>query len=87
VTSQKYFFRCLDEHRDKGAVNSFERGYNTTQDASLNLPGHPVIKISFGGSFPSLSGGGELNVRRCFTAAEMGSCGLQCLLLTLFGTG
>mmetsp|Transcript_25963 Transcript_25963/g.54840 ORF Transcript_25963/g.54840 Transcript_25963/m.54840 type:complete len:122 (-) Transcript_25963:125-490(-) len=32
----------------------------------LPVPGHPLIKISFGGSFPFRSGGGELNVIRCF---------------------
>ena len=30
------------------------------------------MRISLGGSFPSLMGGGELKVRRCLTAAERG---------------
>lgn len=33
------------------------------------VPGQPLIKISFGGSFPFFSGGGELKVSRCFIDA------------------
>lgn len=55
----------------------------------LPVPGHPVINISLGGSLPSLSGGGELKVRRCFTAAEMDVCVLHLfvLMMGLFDTG
>ena len=35
----------------------------------LPVPGPPLIRISFGGSFVLLTGGGALNVRRCFMEA------------------
>ena len=45
------------------------------------VPGHPVMIISFGGSFPSLSGGGALNVRRCLTPAD------KAVRVRMVGTG
>ncbi len=35
----------------------------------LPVPGPPLIRINFGGSFTFLKGGGELNARRCFMEA------------------
>ena len=40
---------------------------NDIPNVLLPVPGHPAIKISLGGVFPSFKGGGELKVRRCFT--------------------
>jgi len=45
------------------------------------VPGHPVMIISFGGSFPYLSGGGALNVRRCLTPAD------KAVRVRMVGTG
>ena len=39
-------------------------------NVDLPVPGPPLIRINFGGSFPFLKGGGELNVRRCFMEAD-----------------
>lgn len=47
------------------------------------VPGPPLIRISFGGSFVFLTGGGELNVRRCFMEADNAVVGLCCATLLL----
>mmetsp|Transcript_24694 Transcript_24694/g.37447 ORF Transcript_24694/g.37447 Transcript_24694/m.37447 type:complete len:95 (+) Transcript_24694:938-1222(+) len=39
-------------------------------NVDLPVPGPPLIRISFGGSFTFLKGGGELNARRCFMEAD-----------------
>jgi hypothetical protein len=38
------------------------------------VPGPPLMRINFGGSFLLLKGGGELNVRRCFMEADNAVC-------------